>query len=114
MSNFILWADGIADMSFRWEEDLRQSFRENVTTEDWSGARQPRGFRSVIESRCSDGRADLVFASVFSAVDPSIRHTAQLLERPACSRILAAFESRRVQHVDALEKSSGVGSKSFR
>jgi len=80
-------------MNFRWEEDLRSSFRLHTSPSDW----WPRSARTwnaeICESTCSDGRADLVWGALGEVTEQVIsRETTELLQRPICSRILSLLK----------------------
>lgn len=94
-------------MSFRWEEELRESFLENATPELWCKVRKVKRICSLKESTCSEGRADWVWANV-DFEQPMDGTASSLLEQPACSRILAALQSNRRMALDGLRAFAGV------
>lgn len=102
-------------MTFRWEEELRDSFLEHATPSLWCDAKKVERVRSVKESTCSDGRADWVWANISaSPLELLDGPTSELLEQPTCSRILAALRSASSMPVDTLRKYSGVTNGTFR
>jgi hypothetical protein len=102
-----------AARSFRWEADLSKSFRANLAPELWSRLDQRRS-SVVLESSCSEGRADLVWAS-FSRRDLSAYGpVAGLLQSPTCSRILALLKRESVRTEGFLVPRVGVDAKTFR
>lgn len=102
-------------MTFRWEEDLRESFLQHATPALWCKARKVERVLSVKESTCSDGRADWVWANISNSPLRLLDGPAsELLEQPTCSRILAALRSESPMPVDTLKRYSGVTNGTFR
>jgi hypothetical protein len=100
--------------SFRWEEQLRRSFQKHAETRLWCGAKKPRHVLSVMESTCSDGRADWVWATIPSGQPLSLPgNAAALLEQPTCSRILAALKIDSPLQGEVLRAQSGVTRGTF-
>lgn len=99
---------------FRWEEQLRRSFQEHAVPSLWCAAREPRHVCSVIESTCSDGRADWVWATIPGGWGPGVPGSAAaLLEQPTCSRILAALKFDSPLRSEILHEKSGVARTTF-
>jgi len=100
--------------SFRWEEQLRRSFQKHAESRLWCGAKNPRHVLSVMESTCSDGRADWVWATIASGLPLSLPgNAAALLEQPTCSRILAALKIDSPLQGKVLREKSGVTRGTF-
>lgn len=106
---------GASVIMFHREEHLRQSFLRHAEPSLWSRGRAVGHVRTVIESTCSDGRADWVWAGV--ACDWPIGVPdggSRLLRQPTCSRILASVKSGAVRRESYLEARSGVANGTFR
>lgn len=90
--------------TFRWEWELSDSFCDNVR-DFFAG----ESSRSVLESTCSDGRADLVCAR-FGPDAPIVflRRRADILARPLPSRILASLSTDIATTQDQLLSAAGV------
>lgn len=102
-------------MSFRWEEDLRQSFLRHASPALWCPSPKPGPIHSAIESTCSEGRADWVWATLNASIPDEIDPVAfDLLQQPTCSRILAALRVRRRQSDDRLFSAAGVSRTTYR
>ena len=102
-------------MSFPSEEDLRQSFLKHASPTLWS--RPARGWRvrTALESTCSEGRADWVWAGIASNWPESAAPgTAELLQQPTCSRILETLKPQAVRRKSLLHARSGVAAATFR
>lgn len=100
---------------FRWEEELRQSFLQNATPQLWCKAKVVTHVQSVIESTCSDGRADWVWANICDRSEHRIDGMrAEVLGRPTCSRILASLRVGSSIPFDLLLRASGVTGGTFR
>lgn len=87
---------------FATEEKLRQSFVSSACPSLWT-RRWDSPARTFQESTCSNGRADWVW-SAFRSRTAKPRATAELLQQPTCSRILAALKTnvpRRQEHLEA-------------
>ncbi|MCH8046450.1 MAG: hypothetical protein IID44_22310 [Planctomycetes bacterium] len=101
--------------SFRWEEELRQSFLKRACPTLWSRAGATVPQRTFIESTCSDGRADWVWAGIRcdwpEGVSPEI---GSLLRQPACSRILATLKPKSPRREEYFQWRSGVAPSTFR
>lgn len=94
-------------MSFRWEEELRQHFVANANPSLWCSARAPTHIYSRIESTCSEGRADWVWAHMRMAPSEQLDSaTCKLLQQPTCSRMLACIRvNQQVSREELLQKS---------
>ena len=80
-------------MSFRWEEELRKSFLGHADPSIWSTVGEVRRVRTVMESTCSDGRADWVWAHITCSWPAGIPvRAATLLQQPTCSRVLSSLK----------------------
>lgn len=102
-------------MTFRWEEDLRQSFQLHADSALWCPSPKPGPVRSAIESTCSDGRADWVWATLQCSLSDDIDQlTYDLMQQPTCSRILAALRFKRRQPDAALYSAAGVSRRTYR
>lgn len=101
--------------SFRWEEELRQSFLNRACPTLWSRSGATVQQRAFMESTCSDGRADWVWAGIRcdwpEGVPPNV---GWLLRQPACSRILATLKPRSPRRKEYLQRRSGVAAATFR
>ncbi len=101
--------------SFRWEEELRQSFLNRACPTLWSRAGATVQHRTFIESSCSEGRADWVWGGIRcdwpKGVSPEI---GSLLRQPACSRILATLKPKSPRRKEYLLRRSGVAPATFR
>ena len=98
--------------TFRWEWELSDSFCANVRH---FFTREGTATRRVLESTCSDGRADLVCARfVTNARLAFLRHRADLLVRPLPSRILASLSSDVPRTYEELLTATGVTSPTLR
>jgi len=102
-------------MSFRCEDDLRQSFLEHVSPALWSRKVSGCCVRTALESTCSEGRADWVWAGIAcgwpSRVDSDV---AELLQQPTCSRILEALKPEAARRESFLRGRAGVDVPTFR
>lgn len=102
-------------MSFQWEEDLRQSFLRHASPEIWCSSPKAGPTLTAIESTCSDGRADWVWATLAHSIPDDLRGIGlELMQQPACSRILAALKRQRNQPDDRLQFVSGVSRNTYR
>jgi hypothetical protein len=102
-------------MSFRWEEDLRKSFLTYSSEALWTSLVEVLNTRSLFESSCSQGRADLVWAHAkCSWLDEVSDDAATLLMQPTCSRIIAALRPRAPRSDASLTARAGVGTTTFR
>lgn len=101
--------------SFRWEEELRQSFLRRACPTIWSRSGYAVHQRTFIESTCSDGRADWVWAGIRcnwpEGISPNI---GALLQQPTCSRILASLKPKSSRREEFLLRRSGVSRATFR
>jgi len=100
-------------MAFRWEEELRQSFQQHAEPSLWCPSPKPGPVRSAIESTCSDGRADWVWATLNCSM-PANPVAYELMQQPTCSRILAALRVKRRQTDDLLYSVAGVSRLTYR
>ena len=102
-------------MSFPSEEDLRQSFLKHASPSLWSRPVPGCRVRTAVESTCSEGRADWVWAGIAcnwpESVGPGV---AELLQQPTCSRILEVLKPQAVRRESFLYARSGVGVPTFR
>lgn len=102
-------------MSFPSEEDLRQSFLTHASPTLWSRPVPGRRVRTALESTCSEGRADWVWAGIAcdwpEGVGPE---AAELLQQPTCSRILEILKPQAVRRESFLHARSGVAAPTFR
>lgn len=102
-------------MSFSSEEDLRQSFLEHASPTLWSRPVPGWRVRTALESTCSEGRADWVWAGIACDWPESVRPgTAELLQQPTCSRILEILKPQAVRRESFLHARSGVAAPTFR
>lgn len=102
-------------MTFTCEEDLRQSFLRQADSALWCPSPKPGPVRSAIESTCSDGRADWVWATLHCALSRCLGQvTFDLMQQPTCSRILAALKVKRRQPEDVLYSAAGVSRRTYR
>jgi hypothetical protein len=107
--------EALDDMSFRWEEDLRNSFLTYSSETLWTSLVEVLNTRSLFESSCSQGRADLVWANAkCSWLDGVSDDAATLLMQPTCSRIMAALRPRAPRSEASLIERAGVGTTTFR
>lgn len=102
-------------ISFRWEEDLRASFEEHACHSLWSRAPRDLPVTKVQESQCSEGRADLVWATLLdswtsSDLKPDV---VDLLTQPTCSRILSLLKPSAVRSEEYLFERTGVTARTF-
>ena len=102
-------------MAFLSEEDLRQSFLDRASPTLWSRPGPRWRVKTALESTCSDGRADWVWAGIAcnwpEGVEPK---TAELLQQHTCSRILEALRPRSFRRESLLHARSGVAAATFR
>jgi hypothetical protein len=102
-------------MLFPSEEDLRQSFLKHALPTLWSRPGPRWRIRTALESTCSEGRADWVWAGIAcnwpEGVEPK---TADLLQQHTCSRILEELKLRSVRREPLLLAKSGVAPATFR
>ena len=102
-------------MSFSSEEDLRQSFLRHASPSLWSRPVAGWRVRTTLESTCSEGRADWVWAGIAcnwpDGVGPG---AAELLQQPTCSRILESLKPQAVRRRSFLYARSGVAAATFR
>lgn len=102
-------------MQFPSEEELRQSFLKHARPTLWSRPGPKRRVKTALESTCSEGRADWVWAGITCNWPEGIQlNTAELLQQPACSRILGALKPRSVRRESLLHARSGVALPTFR
>jgi hypothetical protein len=102
-------------MSFESEEKLRQSFLRHAVPSLWCRRPTSMHVRTAIESTCSEGRADWVWAGVACDWPNGIPDgSSRLLQQPTCSRILATVKPGAVRRESYLEARSGVASGTFR
>lgn len=100
---------------FRWEDDLRESFRAHSDSSLWCRLPGLKLELTFEESTCSNGRADLVWAAVARGWPRRRRkEVASLLRQPTCSRILAALKPRSPRTTSFLFRRTGVGPATFR
>ena len=102
-------------MAFEFEEDLRSSFRTHAGPRDW----WPRTTRTwnvaMYESTCSDGRADLVWATFGKdSYDEFSPHMPDLLQKPVCSRILSLLKPQSERTFRYLCSKTGVTERTIR
>ncbi len=102
-------------MPFTCEESLRQSFLQHAAPTLWSRMRERTHERTILESTCSEGRADWVWAGVSCDWPSGVpMECSRLLQQPTCSRILATLKSGVVRTESILWERSGVAWESFR
>jgi hypothetical protein len=102
-------------MSFKSEEDLRQSFLRYASPSLWSRPISGRRVRTVMESSCSEGRADWVWAGISCDWPDGLEsNTAYLLRQPTCSRILGFLKPEAVRSEPFLYARTGVSTPTFR
>src|ERR1039458_3086765 len=101
--------------TFRWEEDLRESFRNHGLPGFWKHDRGSWSMATLDESTCSDGRADLVCASLpKNALEGRFRDWCALITQPTCSRVLACLPRTSVRTEQFLAQRVGVADQSLR
>lgn len=101
-------------MAFRWEEELRQSFQANADVRIWSSATSSEKHYDFIESTCSEGRADWVWATSKAELPDELSpNVATFLEQPACSRILGYLCTHSIAAPTSVYAASGVSRRSF-
>lgn len=102
-------------MSFRWEEDLRRSFQQHAASTLWCPRPKPGPIRAAIESTCSDGRADWVWATLRCSLPDNIPALSyELMQQPTCSRILAALRTKSRQPEEMVFYFAGVSRRTYR
>ena len=102
-------------MSFPSEEDLRQSFLKRASPALWSRPVPGWRVRTALESTCSEGRADWVWAGIACGWPDGIgSEAAELLRQPTCSRILEILKPQAVRRESFLRARSGVATATFR
>lgn len=102
-------------MSFPSEEDLRQSFLEHASPTLWSRLASGWRVRTALESTCSEGRADWVWAGIACDWPDGVgAEAAELLQQPTCSRILEILKPQAVRRESFLRARSGVAAPTFR
>lgn len=95
--------------TFRWETELSESFHEHADPSLWS--RQSLGtWVRTTESRCSEGRADIVWGRFAPKDCPThVSPYAELLKNVTASRILACtLRYRSALTQESLQRSIGV------
>lgn len=101
--------------AFRWEEDLRASFKEHADSSLWSPPRVTGLTTTVEESSCSEGRADLVWATFPEGFSHDLSdQAATLLAQPTCGRILSLLKPQSVRSETYLLERTGVSARTFR
>ncbi len=107
--------EGILRKSFRWEDELRASFEKHAHQSLWSRSGAGASVLAVKESYCSDGRADLVWTTLFDDWEPELSEDAlNLLTQPTCSRILSLLKPEAARREDYLLSRTGVGQRTLR
>lgn len=102
-------------MAFECEEELRQSFLSHAPASLWCRRNEDARVRTVMESTCSEGRADWVWASIACDWPSGVPEgSSRLLRQPTCSRILACVKPGAVRRESYLERRSGVATSTFR
>jgi hypothetical protein len=101
------------DITFRWESDLSDSFCARLP--QLFPAERGSQTHTVLESTCSNGRADLVYAR-FAASAPLdfLRERAHLLARTLHSRILARIGREGATTLEQLQLATGVTPRTLR
>ncbi len=93
---------------FRWESELSESFQEHAHPALWTRYSSGTWVRAC-ESRCSEGRADLVWGRFEPGCNPSKFHEhSALLQNMTASRLLAALRQPRAQSEAELTCRVGV------
>jgi hypothetical protein len=102
-------------MEFFSEEDLRQSFLKKADFKLWCPKPKPGPVHAAMESTCSEGRADWVWATLDYCM-PTHFHpmTYDLMQQPTCSRILAALSMKKRQTHEVIYSFAGVSRPTFR
>jgi len=104
-----------AVQTFRFEEDLRESFRNHGLPGFWKHDRRSWSMATLDESTCSDGRADLVCASMpKKALEGRFRDWCTLITQPTCSRVLACLPCNSVRTEQFFARRVGVADESLR
>lgn len=99
---------------FESEDAFVESFVASVTPSVWSRTFRGKAVRSVYESDCSDGRADWVWARSAEKWPRSwSEETAQVLQNPTCSRILAYLKLSSPRSDQFLRDRVGVATGTF-
>ena len=102
-------------MSFPCEEDLRQSFLKHASPSLWSRSTPAVRVMTALESNCSEGRADWVWARIVcNWPSYTARRLANLLQQPTCSRILEILKPQAVRRESYLQAHVGVATRTFR
>jgi hypothetical protein len=102
-------------MSFVSEEDLRQSFLRHASPTLWSRPDPGWRVKTALESTCSEGRADWVWAGIACDWAHALgSEVAELLRQPTCSRILETLKPQAVRRGSFLRARSGVAAPTFR
>lgn len=99
---------------FKSEAKLVQSFLDHAPASLWSRAADEQGARWTAESRCSDGRADMVWATANEWPNDISTEAVLLLRQPTCSRILALLKNDKVRSEAFLSNRAGVAETTFR
>jgi len=100
--------------SFRWESDLSSSFQRYTQPSLWS-RNNGNCCAMVFESRCSEGRADLVWACAPNGwPSNSLCEVAGVFQKPTCSRILALLKPRAIRSEEFLLARTGVNRETLR
>ena len=99
---------------FESENEFVDSFVGSVAPSLWSRTYRGKAVRVVYESDCSDGRADWVWARSAGKWPRSwSERTAEVLQNPTCSRILAYLKLSSPRSNDFLRLRVGVSSLTF-
>ena len=102
-------------MLFSTEKELRQSFLNHASPTLWSRPSSGWRVKTALESTCSEGRADWVWAGIACDwPDGVTRRAAELLQQPTCSRILEMLKPQAVRREPYLRSRSGVAAPTFR
>lgn len=102
-------------MDFESEDQLAESFINSACPSLWTPNYSDLVVRTHLESTCSEGRADWVWAATKSEWPaPQTDQVPQLLQQPTCSRILAAIKSEAGRTEEYLLRKAGVEYSTFK
>ncbi|MDA1014786.1 MAG: hypothetical protein O3A00_10085 [Planctomycetota bacterium] len=102
-------------MAFDTEDELRDCFIKHTDPRPWTQLVGDVLVRTKMESTCSEGRADWVWAaSSDDWPDSDTKSIPTLMQQPTCSRILASLNPSAGRREDYLWSQSGVAPATFR
>jgi len=101
-------------MLFETEDELRKSFIERADVATWSTGELNGHIRTVIESTCSEGRADWVWAHFGCNWHDEIPDDwSSLMRQPSCSRLIAYLLHSPESDAQAMTDRLGYSRRSF-